>query len=57
MSPKTPSQLEKILRAGHLAVTSECGPPRGSDASHIEHKAKLIRQHVDAIIGSAVEGQ
>jgi methylenetetrahydrofolate reductase (NADPH) len=49
MSPKTPSKLEKILRAGHLAVTSECGPPRGSDASHIVHKAELIKQHVDAI--------
>jgi methylenetetrahydrofolate reductase (NADPH) len=49
MSPKTPSKLEKVLRAGHLAVTSECGPPRGSDAAHIEHKAKLIQQHVDAI--------
>lgn len=27
MSTKTPSKLEKILDAGHLAVTSECGPP------------------------------
>lgn len=49
MSANTPSQLEKILRAGHLAVTSECGPPRGSDAAHIQHKAELIRRHVDAI--------
>jgi len=49
MSPKTPSKLENVLRAGHLAVTSECGPPRGSDASHIVHKAELIKQHVDAI--------
>ena len=24
---KTESVLEKILAAGHLAVTSECGPP------------------------------
>ena len=31
MKVKTPSKLEKILAAGHLAVTSECGPPRGSD--------------------------
>jgi len=46
---KTPSKLEKILRAGHLAVTSECGPPRGTDAHHIIKKAETIRNHVDAI--------
>jgi methylenetetrahydrofolate reductase (NADPH) len=46
---KTPSRLEKILRAGHLAVTSECGPPRGSDAHHIKKKAEMIKNHVDAI--------
>ena len=28
---KTPSKLEKILASGNMAVTSECGPPRGSD--------------------------
>jgi methylenetetrahydrofolate reductase (NADPH) len=46
---KTPSRLEKVLRAGHLAVTSECGPPRGSDAHHIKKKAEMIKNHVDAI--------
>lgn len=46
---KTPSRLEKILRAGHLAVTSECGPPRGSDPEDVSKKAELIRNHVDAI--------
>jgi methylenetetrahydrofolate reductase (NADPH) len=46
---RTPSKLEKVLRAGHLAVTSECGPPRGSDAHHIIKKAEMIRKHVDAI--------
>jgi methylenetetrahydrofolate reductase (NADPH) len=49
MSPKTPSKLERILRSGRQAVTSECGPPRGSDATHIVHKAEQIRNHVDAI--------
>ncbi|QTA87335.1 methylenetetrahydrofolate reductase [Desulfonema magnum] len=49
MSVKTPSKLEKILRAGHLGVTSECGPPRGSDPEAIKEKAELIRNHVDAI--------
>ena len=46
---KTPSKLEKILSAGHLAVTSECGPPRGSDPEAITKKAELIKDHVDAI--------
>ena len=46
---KTPSKLEKILAAGHLAVTSECGPPRGSDPEAIKKKAALIKDYVDAI--------
>jgi methylenetetrahydrofolate reductase (NADPH) len=49
MTLETPSKLAKILAAGHLAVTSECGPPRGSDPEVITHKAELIRDHVDAI--------
>ncbi len=46
---KTHSKLEKILTAGHLAVTSECGPPRGSDPEAITKKAEMIKDHVDAI--------
>jgi methylenetetrahydrofolate reductase (NADH) len=49
MKAKTPSKLEKILAAGHLAVTSECGPPRGSDPEVIIKKAEMIKDHVDAI--------
>ena len=49
MNLKTPSKLEKMLAAGHLAVTSECGPPRGSDPASITKKAEMIRNHVDAI--------
>jgi len=49
MKAKTPSKLEKILAAGHLGVTSECGPPRGSDPEVIEEKANLIKDYVDAI--------
>ncbi|MGD2012550.1 MAG: methylenetetrahydrofolate reductase [Desulfobacterales bacterium] len=49
MESKTPSKLEKILAAGHHAVTSECGPPRGSDPAAIVKKAELIKDHVDAI--------
>ena len=49
MNKKTPSRLEKILAAGHLAVTSECGPPRGSDGNLITKKAEMIKDYVDAI--------
>jgi methylenetetrahydrofolate reductase (NADPH) len=49
MHVKTPSKLEKTLAAGHLAVTSECGPPRGSNPEVIINKAEMIREHVDAI--------
>ena len=46
---KTPSKLEKILASGNMAVTSECGPPRGSDPEAITKKAEMIRNHVDVI--------
>lgn len=49
MNAKTPSKLERILSSGHLAVTSECGPPRGTDLSVIAEKADVIKNHVDAI--------
>jgi methylenetetrahydrofolate reductase (NADPH) len=49
MNTKTPSKLEKILASGQLAVTSECGPPRGSDPAVIEEKANLIKDYVDAV--------
>jgi len=49
MKTKTPSRLEKILASGQMAVTSECGPPRGSDPEAVTKKAELIKDHVDAI--------
>ncbi|MCF8104882.1 MAG: methylenetetrahydrofolate reductase [Desulfohalobiaceae bacterium] len=49
MNVKTPSKLEKMFAAGHIAVTSECGPPRGSDPEAIKKKGELIKDHVDAI--------
>ncbi|MBW2053167.1 MAG: methylenetetrahydrofolate reductase [Deltaproteobacteria bacterium] len=49
MKTVTYSKLERILAAGHLAVTSECGPPRGSDGDVITQKANMIKDHVDAI--------
>ncbi len=46
---KTESVLEKVLAAGHLAVTSECGPPRGAVPGKIREKADILRGYVDAI--------
>jgi methylenetetrahydrofolate reductase (NADPH) len=46
---KTESRLEKILAAGHLAVTSECGPPRGCQPGHLIEKAKYLEGIVDAV--------
>jgi len=46
---KTQSRLEKILSSGAIAVTSECGPPRGALPEKVKEKAELLRHHVDAI--------
>jgi methylenetetrahydrofolate reductase (NADPH) len=46
---KTDSKLEKILAAGHYAVTSECGPPRGSDPDVITQKGQMLKDYVDVI--------
>lgn len=49
MELNTDSKLEKVFKSGHIAVTSECGPPRSSDPAHIIEKGNLIKDHVDAI--------
>ena len=46
---KTNSKLEKILKTGSLAVTSECGPPRGAVPEKIQEKAGMLKGYVDAI--------
>jgi len=46
---KTESNLERVLAAGHLAVTSECGPPRGADPESVKTKAKYLDGVVDAV--------
>jgi methylenetetrahydrofolate reductase (NADPH) len=43
------SNLEKIFKAGHKAVTCECGPPRGADAEHFRHKASFLKGYGDAV--------
>ena len=46
---KTASTLEKILASGDLAVTSECGPPRGALPQKIREKAEMLRGYVDGV--------
>ncbi|MDJ0621508.1 MAG: methylenetetrahydrofolate reductase [Desulfocapsaceae bacterium] len=46
---KTESNLEKVLNAGHLAVTSECGPPRGALPEEVVKKSKYLEGVVDAV--------
>ncbi len=46
---KTESALEKVLVSGQLAVTSECGPPRGAVPEKIKEKAEMLKDCVDAI--------
>jgi len=46
---KTVSALESVLTSGNLAVTSECGPPRGAVPEKIREKAEMLRGYVDGI--------
>jgi methylenetetrahydrofolate reductase (NADPH) len=43
------SNLERVLRAGHFAVTGELGPPQSADGEVIRKKAALLRGFVDAV--------
>ncbi len=43
------SNLERVLRAGHFAVTGELGPPQSADRDVIRKKAVLLSGYVDAV--------
>lgn len=43
------STLEKVLRAGHFAVTGELGPPQSADGSVIREKAALLKGYCDGV--------
>ena len=45
---KSGSRLERVLRAGHFAVTAELGPPQSADPEVIRQKARLLAGVVDA---------
>ena len=46
---KSDSNLEKVLAAGHFAVTAELGPPMSADPGVIRAKAAILRGHADAV--------
>ncbi len=43
------SKLSRLLEKGEFVVTSECGPPRGTNPETIKKKGELLRNCVDAI--------
>jgi methylenetetrahydrofolate reductase (NADPH) len=46
---KTKSNIERLLEKGHFVVTSECGPPRGSDSESVRKKGELLKGVIDAV--------
>lgn len=46
---KTNSHLEKVLAAGHFAVTGELGPPRSAAGHEVEEKANHLKGNVDSV--------
>ncbi len=45
---KSGSNLEKVLKNGHFAVTAELGPPKNADGEVIRKKAAILKGCVDA---------
>ena len=43
------SNLERVLSAGHFAVTGELGPPQSADGDEIRKKAKLLQGICEAV--------
>jgi methylenetetrahydrofolate reductase (NADPH) len=48
LGERSGSKLERVLAAGHFAVTCEVGPPKSDDAEVIRRKAGLVEGCVDA---------
>lgn len=43
------SSLEKILKAGHFAVTGELGPPQNASVAVIKKKADMLKGYCDGV--------
>ena len=45
----SPGRLERVLRAGHFAVTAEIAPPDSADPNEVYLRARIFDGYVDAI--------
>jgi methylenetetrahydrofolate reductase (NADPH) len=45
---KSGSNLERVLKEGHFAVTAEIGPPMDADGDVIREKARILAGYADA---------
>jgi methylenetetrahydrofolate reductase (NADPH) len=45
----SPGRLERVLRAGQFAVTSELAPPDSADPEDVYKRARIFDRYVDAI--------
>jgi len=45
---KSEGNLEKVLEAGHVAVTAELGPPMGCNPEDVKKKIEMLRGTADA---------
>ena len=45
----SPGRFERVLRAGHFAVTAEIAPPDSADPQDVFDRAALFDGYVDAI--------
>lgn len=52
---KTKSNLERVLKENHFAVTAELSPPQNADPEVIRRKASVLKGYVDAF--NVTDGQ
>jgi len=45
----SPGRFERVLRAGHFAVTAEIAPPDSADPAEVYERAQMFDGYVDAI--------
>jgi len=45
----SPGRLERVLRAGHFAVTTELAPPDSADPEEVFQRARMFDRYVDAV--------
>jgi len=45
---KTKSNLERVVEAGHFAVTAELSPPQNADPEVVRRKAGILKGYIDA---------